>query len=135
RSGQGAQGASASSDGSPRPVSEPVSEARRPWRVMLGSLASWLVGGFQMSAADPAAASGRACSFAGHVTLRLRMSRDAHVWWRGLEAQARPWLPSGMRWLRFLCLSLWRAWQHLFATPVAYGHIYIRDRFRCTSPV
>ena len=67
--------------------------------------------------------------------MRLRMSREAYVWWRGLEAQARRWLPAGMSWLRFLCLSVWNAWRHLLGTDVAYGHIYVRDRFRCASPV
>jgi hypothetical protein len=57
------------------------------------------------------------------------------AWWRGLEAQARRWLPSGMSWLKFLCLSIWSAWRHLLGTKVAYGHIYIRDRCRCSSPV
>jgi hypothetical protein len=38
-------------------------------------------------------------------------------------------------WLRFLCLSVWHAWRHLLGPDVAYGHIYIRDRLRCTSPV
>jgi hypothetical protein len=63
------------------------------------------------------------------------MSRETYRWWRGLEAQARRWLPPGVSWLRFLCLSVWHAWRHLLGAHVAYGHIYIRDRFRCTSPV
>jgi hypothetical protein len=67
--------------------------------------------------------------------LRLRVSRANYAWWRGLEAQARRWLPSGMSWLKFLCLSIWSAWRHLLGTKVAYGHIYIRDRYRCSSPV
>lgn len=129
-------GVSASqSTSSPRDLSEPASEARRAWCVMLGSLASWLDGALQMSAAGPNAAAGRARSVAGRVELRLRMSREVYVWWRGLEAQARGWLPSGVSWLRFLCLSVWHAWRHLLGADVAYGHIYIRDRFRCTSPV
>jgi hypothetical protein len=40
-----------------------------------------------------------------------------------------------MSWLRFLCLSLWSAWRHLLGPDVAYGQIYIRDRYRCSSPV
>jgi hypothetical protein len=40
-----------------------------------------------------------------------------------------------MSWLKFLCLSIWSAWRHLLGTKVAYGHIYIRDRYRCSSPV
>jgi hypothetical protein len=113
---------------------EPVSDAWRPWCAMLGSLASWLDGGLQMSATAPDALAGRPSS-AGRVTLRLRMSRETYRWWRGLEAQARRWLPPRVSWLRFLCLSVWHAWRHLLGSHVAYGHIYIRDRFRCTSPV
>jgi hypothetical protein len=40
-----------------------------------------------------------------------------------------------MSWLRFLCLSMWQAWRHLLGANAAYGQIYIRDRYRCTSPV
>jgi hypothetical protein len=72
---------------------------------------------------------------AGKVELRLRVSRATYAWYRGLEAQARRWLPCGMSWLRFLCLSLWHAWRHLLGADVAYGQIYVRDRFRCLSPV
>ncbi|HWO09925.1 MAG TPA: hypothetical protein VNN80_10615, partial [Polyangiaceae bacterium] len=78
---------------------------------------------------------------AGRVTLRLRMSRATAAWWRGLEAQARRWLSRGMSWLRFACLSVWYAghWyagrHHLLGAQVAYGHIYVRDRYRCLSPV
>jgi hypothetical protein len=85
----------------------------------------------QMSAHHPQAPR----SSAGKVQLRLRISRTTYTWWRGLEAQARRWLPRGMSWLRFVCLSLWHAWRHLLGADVAYGHIYIRDRFRCLSPV
>jgi len=131
--GLGANAAAASA-GATRQLVEPTSEPRSAWCVMLGSLATWLAGGVQMPAA-PRVAPARACSFAGRVTLRLRMSRDTFAWWRSLEAQARRWLPRSMSWLRFLCLSVWQGWRHLLGTQVAYGHIYIRDRFRCTSPV
>jgi hypothetical protein len=119
----------------PRDPSEPTSDARRAWCTMLGSLASWLQGIVQMSAAPPRAPAARPRSSAGRVTLRLRMSRETYLWWRNLEAQARRWLPPRVSWLRFLCLSVWHAWRHLLGTDVAYGHIYIRDRYRCTSPV
>jgi hypothetical protein len=111
------------------------SESRRAWYVMLSSLASWLDGGFQMSAATAGAGRRRATARVGRVTLRLRMSRADATWWRALEALARRWMPRGMSWLKFLCLSMWRAWQHLLGADVAYGHIYVRDRFRCLSPV
>jgi len=138
-----------------RRLTEPTSEERRAWFVMLRSLASWLESGLQMSAAPsgvpvPAAptdrrvggagartiggSSGRGAT-AGRVALRLRMSRSTFTWWRQLERQAQCWLPAGMSWLRFLCLSLWQAWQHLLGAEVAYAAIYARDRYRCTSPV
>jgi hypothetical protein len=101
---------------------------------MLGSLAEWLEGGLQMSAARAQPPASTVAS-KGRVELRWRVSRANFTWWRGLEAQARRWLPSGTSWLRFLCLSIWNAWRHLLGTSVAYGHIYIRDRYRCSSPV
>ena len=107
---------------------------RRAWGVMLGSLAAWLRAGFQTSAGrqEP---SQREVSSAGRVELRLRVSRETYEWWRGLELQAAPWLPRGMSWVKFLCLALWRAWRHVVGASVAYGEIYVRDRWRCTSPV
>jgi hypothetical protein len=114
---------------------EATGESRRVWRTMLGSLAAWLDGAFQTSAAGACTTRSGFPSSAGRVALRLRVSRATYAWWRGLEAQARSWLPRGMSWLRFLCLSLWEAWQPLFEAQMAYGHIYIRDRYRCTSPV
>jgi hypothetical protein len=118
-----------------RSLDEPVTEPRKAWFVMLGSLAGWLRGELQMSAAAPGAAASRVCSRAGRVTLRLCMSREAAAWWRGLEAQARRWLQPGLSWLRFVCLSVWHGWHHVLGTRVAYRHIFVRDRFRCTSPV
>jgi hypothetical protein len=116
-------------------LTEPATEERRAWLVMLGSLARWLENGIQVSAGAGKAIGSRGTSSAGRVALRWRVSQDNYAHWRGLEAQARRWLPSGMSWLRFLCLSVWSAWRHLLGTSVAYGQIYIRDRFRCTSPV
>jgi hypothetical protein len=126
------------------PMDEAAGSPRYAWRVMLQSLSQWLQsgleGGVQMSAAPVAGAAraraaSRGTASAGRVVLRLRVSRSTHTWWRGLEAQARRWLPRGMSWLKFLCLSLWKGWQHLLGTDVSYGQIYLRDRYRCTSPV
>jgi len=129
-----------------RGLEEPSSASRRTWLVMLASLEQWLhsdlesrpesgmksglEAGIQMSAGRR-----RPGGSAGRVPLRLRVSRDTYVWWRRLEAQARRWLPRGMSWLKFLCLSLWRGWRHLLGRNVAYGGIYVRDRYRCRSPV
>jgi hypothetical protein len=100
---------------------------------MLASLHTWLeagvVGMIQMSAAS------RGSKSAGRVELRLRVTRHVFHWWRGLQVQARRWLPRGMSWLKFLCLSIWRAWSHVLGVDVAYGAIYERDACRCRSPV
>jgi hypothetical protein len=109
-------------------------EASNAWHVTLASLAEWLARGVQMCAGHATGAS-NGVRHVGRVELRLRVSRETYSWWRGLEKQARRWLPTGMSWLRFCCLSLWKAWRHLLNPNIAYGHIYIRDRHRCTSPV
>lgn len=105
---------------------------RGAWAVALGSLTGWLEQGVQMSAGVKL--HGRYSS-AGRVMLRLRVLRETYESWRDLEARARRWLPSGMSWLKFLCLSVWKAWGHVLDRDMAYRAVYVRDRFRCTSPV
>ena len=105
------------------------------WGVMLASLQRWLAGGVQMSANVAAGSVRRTGASAGRVKLELRMSRELCDWWRGLEACARRCLPRSVSWVRFLCLSMWRAHRHLLGAEVAYGGVYVRDRYRCTSPV
>jgi hypothetical protein len=114
---------------------ELTSDPRRAWLVMLGSLAEWLDSSLQSGLQTSAGQRKAPRSSAGRVVLRWQVSRATHAAWRGLEAQARRWLPCGMSWLRFLCLALWQAWRHLLGAKVAYGQIYIRDRHRCLSPV
>jgi hypothetical protein len=111
--------------------SPPVGE-RSAWAQMLHSLECWLERGVQFSAAGSANAGK---SSAGRITLRLRVARSTRAWWHALEAQSLRWRRRGMSWLKFLCLNLWRSWQHLLGVNVAYGRIYIRDRHRCSSPV
>ena len=57
------------------------------------------------------------------------------MWWHELEVHARRCLPAEMSWLRFMCLSVWQAWRHLTGSDVAYGRVYARDRYHCSSPV
>lgn len=71
----------------------------------------------------------------GRVRLRMCVSRETFAWWHELERQARRWLPKDMSWVRFLCLSIWRAWSHTLGQDVPYRDVYARDRERCTSPV
>jgi hypothetical protein len=111
-----------------RHVLAPERPERRAWQRMLASLATFLgSGGIQMSANAPRSRVGR-------VVSKLRVARSTFRWWRGLEAQARRFL-SGMSWLRFLCLCIWHAWRHLLGADRAYGGIYLRDGYRCRSPV
>ena len=73
--------------------------------------------------------SGCQCDY---LTCRFRaLVRSAYA----PRKQAKRWLPRDMSWLQFLCISLWRGWRHLLGAEVAYGHVYVRDRYRCTSPV
>jgi hypothetical protein len=40
-----------------------------------------------------------------------------------------------MGWVKFLCLTSWKAWSHMVGLDVAWGQVYLRDRCRCSSPV
>ncbi len=106
-----------------------VTEGSGAWPAMLKSLQSWIRNGVQLSAGTSAVAQ------AGRVSLRLLVSREVRAWWRALEAQCTRWLPRGVSWLRFACLCVWESWRHLLGVPVAYGRIYLRDRYQCSSPV
>jgi hypothetical protein len=37
--------------------------------------------------------------------------------------------------MELLCVTLWRTWKHTLGTDVAYGDLYARERYRCSSPV
>jgi hypothetical protein len=113
--------------------------SRRPWREMLSSLSAWLEQGalrhaVQMSAAKTTGAPSKSRS-AGRVAVRWRVSLGLRTWWHALEARARRFLPRGMSWVKFLCLTFWRAWGHMVGVNVAWGQVYLRDRCRCSSPV
>jgi hypothetical protein len=71
----------------------------------------------------------------GRVVLRFRVSEATHRAYRGMEQVLRRHRPGEPSLLRFLCLALIDAWKHALPPRVAYGHIYSRDRFRCSSPV
>lgn len=113
---------------------DPLSQA---WPTALQSLASWLEGGLQTSAAQRRYGSPvvRHCKHQGRSQLRLWVSRETYDAWHALEMRARGWLPRGMTWIRFLCLSLWGAWGHVVCVDTPYRSVYVRDRWRCMSPV
>jgi HNH endonuclease len=72
---------------------------------------------------------------AGRSTLRLRVSDETYRAYRALEQDyvRRTACPLGF--VGFLCLSVWDSWHAGLGRPVAYGGIYARDRYRCSSPV
>ncbi|MEO8178743.1 MAG: hypothetical protein ABI895_07915 [Deltaproteobacteria bacterium] len=114
--------------------------SRRPWREMLSSLTAWLEQGalrhaVQMSAPNTTDGGAKSVRSAGRVEVRWRVSLGSRTWWHALEARARPFLPRGMSWVRFLCLTFWRVWGHMVGLDVAWGQVYLRDRCRCSSPV
>jgi hypothetical protein len=71
----------------------------------------------------------------GRVELTFHMRADLAAEYRRVEAAwERAGRPTG-DFVRFVALSFWRAWGHtLDGTEQAYGHIYLRDRYRCASP-
>ncbi len=111
---------------------------RRAWARTLGGLGRWLQGESQMSAqAGPqdSAPRRRDLSSRGRVRLCFYVPRWVAQWWRGMRAVAKAHLPPGVSFLRYLCSCVWRGWQHLLGADMKYGGVYLRDRFRCSSPV
>ena len=89
----------------------------------------------QMSAREDGDAPPRPRRGAGRITLRLRVSDETFRAYRALEQDymRRAGCPLGF--VGFLCLSLWDSWHAGLERKVAYGAIYARDRYRCSSPV
>jgi hypothetical protein len=72
---------------------------------------------------------------AGRSTLRLRVSDETYREYRALEQDYVRRTACGLGFVGFLCLSLWESWHAGLGRDVAYGGIYARDRYRCSSPV
>jgi len=68
------------------------------------------------------------------TTLRLSMSASTGRFWRALEALHAGSDDEGS-FVAFLVRSVMRSWVGMEAAPVAYGDVYVRDRWRCASPV
>ncbi|MBW2525547.1 MAG: HNH endonuclease [Deltaproteobacteria bacterium] len=71
---------------------------------------------------------------AGKVTLRWRVTEDVARAWHALAKLHRRSRLSGT-FVDLLCAALWRTWKHTLGPDMAYGEIYARERFRCSSPV
>jgi len=68
------------------------------------------------------------------ITLRLTMSEDTARFWRALEALHGEH-GDGRSFVGFLVSAAMRSWTAALPTMVAYGDVYVRDRWRCASPV
>ena len=68
----------------------------------------------------------------GTTTLRLSLPEDLATIWRELESAHAERLPDHT-FVEFLVANALTAWRSPTSLP-AYGHIYLRDRFRCQSP-
>ena len=70
----------------------------------------------------------------GTTTLRLTVSEDTGRFWRTLEA-LHGGLGEDGSFVAFLVRAVMRSWSGAVPTKVAYGDVYLRDRWRCASPV
>jgi hypothetical protein len=67
-------------------------------------------------------------------TLRISVSEEVGRFWRALESvHARLWLPGSF--VAFLVRAVMKAWAGATEAKVAYADVYLRDRWRCASPV
>ena len=71
----------------------------------------------------------------GRSTLRWRLTPDTIAFWHSMAALHRRFRSQlGGSMVGFLCRSFWETWGGEFDGSGAYGHIYARDGYRCTSP-
>ena len=69
----------------------------------------------------------------GTTTLKLSVSESTGQFWRSLERLHAQM--SGEGFVPFLVRSVLKAWRDVADSGVAYGDVYLRDRWRCASPV
>ncbi len=69
----------------------------------------------------------------GATTLKLSVSESTGQFWRSLERLHAQM--SGEDFVPFLVRSVLKAWPGVADSAVAYGDVYLRDRWRCASPV
>ena len=67
--------------------------------------------------------------------LRLSLSEDTGRFWRALEAVHARLVRGSESFVAFLVRATARSWSGVLGNDVAYGNIYLRDRWRCSSPV
>jgi hypothetical protein len=70
----------------------------------------------------------------GRITLRFQVSRGLCRAYRRRERLYLRFRPLPASFLYFACSALLDSWAYALP-PVAYGHIYERDGFRCSNPL
>lgn len=70
---------------------------------------------------------------AGTVRIRFSLPEDLAATWRELE-RLHASTDSPEPFVRFLVLAMLASWRGTAPTP-AYADVYLRDRWRCSSPV
>lgn len=65
----------------------------------------------------------------------MRVTDETSCAYRALEQDSLRRTSNPLGFLGFLCLSVWDSWHSGLGKDVAYGGIYARDRYRCSSPV
>jgi len=70
----------------------------------------------------------------GRTTLRLSMSESTGRFWRALEA-LHAGFDEGGSFVAFLVKAVMRSWVWAMPTNDVYRDVYVRDRWRCASPV
>ena len=68
------------------------------------------------------------------TALNVRMSEDLARLWREVEALHLSLAIRGS-FVAFLVRAVMKAWAGVMAERVAYDDVYLRDRWRCSSPV
>ena len=71
---------------------------------------------------------------AGPTTLRLSLSESTGQFWRALE-RLHGQMSGGTPFVPFLVRAVLDTWRDTVAGNVAYADVYLRDRWRCASPV
>jgi hypothetical protein len=68
-------------------------------------------------------------------SVRLSLSEDLGRFWRALESVHAGLANGAESFVAFLARATAKSWAGALATDVAYAPIYLRDRWRCASPV
>ncbi len=69
----------------------------------------------------------------GRVPIRLSLPEDLADFWRDLEVLHADADDTSHTFVAFLVAAALQTWRGVSRLP-AYGHIYLRDRFRCQNP-